>query len=102
MTDLNDVTEFFKKSAEANAEALKIQLSFYESFTRRQAECFAGLADARSSSLSEIVDSGSFDKAVDLNGSFLSDAQSRLEQLHSENAESLTKLNDSLKKLYEA
>lgn len=102
MSDLNKVKEFVENSVKANAEALKLQVEFYENFSRRQGECLAELADNRISSLKEMTDSGSFDKSIAINGNFENEAKIRLEKLHEENVKSVTSLTESLKKLYKA
>jgi len=102
MSDLNKVKEFIENSVKANAEALKLQVSFYEKFTRRQGECLADLADSRLNSLKEMTESGSFDKSIAINGDFENLAKTQLEKLHDENVKSVTSLTDSLKKLYQA
>jgi hypothetical protein len=102
MDDFSKIKESIEKVAQSNKQAIELQMSFFETFSRRQAQALAELSDARINSLKEMAGSGAIDKAFAQNAQFESDAKQRLEQLHGENVESFNTFSTTLKSLYKS
>ncbi|ARN72896.1 hypothetical protein [Oceanicoccus sagamiensis] len=100
MSELDNVKEFIEQAVETNTKAVEMQMSFYESFSRRQGEAMAKLADQRIDSLKEIANCGSFEKAIETNTAFEQQAKENLEALFNSNVKAFEEFSDSLKTVY--
>jgi len=102
MNDFSKIKESIEKVAQSNKKAIELQMNFFETFSRRQAEALAELADARISSLKEMAGSDALEQAFAKNTQFEGEAKQRLEQLHGENIESFNEFSTTLKSLYKS
>ena len=100
MSELDNVKKMLDKAVKTNGKAVEIQMSFYETFSRRQGEAMAKLADQRIDSLKEIANCGSFEKAIETNTAFEKHAKENLESLFTSNIKAFEELSTSLKGIY--
>ena len=100
MTDMNQVKEMLENTVAKNAKAFELQNSFYQTFTQRQGEAWAQLADARVDSLKEIAASTSIEDAFAKNTEFEKQTREGFEMLHKANVQAFDEFTNALKKLY--
>jgi hypothetical protein len=101
MSELESIKEILATAAEANSKAIELQTNFYSSFTRRQGEALAALADLRVNSLKEMASCDGFESAIEQNSEFNTQAGQLIEELYSENVGLLKDLSTELKGIYE-
>jgi hypothetical protein len=100
MSELDKVKAMLEKTVASNSKAFELQTSFYQTFTRRQTEAWAQLADARIGSLKDIASSSSIEEALSKNGDFERQTKEGFETLHQANVKAFEEFTNSLIDLY--
>ena len=102
MTDLTaeNITEFFKKAAEANNKAWDSQVAYFEELVKRNTECFKDLGEARIASFKEISEATTFNQAFESNLSFEEKLREDLARLQEKNTRSWEALIEDLTAIY--